>query len=261
MQRALNETDDGRRPRPASRRSSTRSRRSWTSSRQRSRRTSRTSTRSGRCCRPTRCARRRPSCRARMQKVQQTYLRHQQDLSAKEQEATAKIYERMNKIISKIAAAENFSMIVDKSAAGVRQAAPRPHQRSHPPLQRGRGGRRRGKRAGGARRRSRRRARHPRHRADPAAPVSVPARRPRRRDRRATSIVARKLVLAQRAALQRPLPRPPGDAGRAHHRGARPGGRAATPRTWSTSIPTSRSSTSWPSTRPASASRSCPATC
>jgi outer membrane protein len=53
---------------------------------------------------------------ARMQKVQQTYLRHQQDLSAKEQEATAKIYERMNKIISKIAATENFSMIVDKSA-------------------------------------------------------------------------------------------------------------------------------------------------
>lgn len=52
----------------------------------------------------------------RMQKVQQTYLRHQQDLSAKEQEATAKIYERMNKIISKIATAESFSMIVDKSA-------------------------------------------------------------------------------------------------------------------------------------------------
>jgi outer membrane protein len=52
----------------------------------------------------------------RMQKVQQTYLRHQQDLSGKEQEATAKIYERMNKIITKIATAENFSMIVDKSA-------------------------------------------------------------------------------------------------------------------------------------------------
>ncbi len=52
----------------------------------------------------------------RMQKVQQTYLRHQQDLSAKEQEATAKIYERMNKIIQKIATAENFAMIVDKSA-------------------------------------------------------------------------------------------------------------------------------------------------
>ena len=53
---------------------------------------------------------------SRMQKVQQTYLRHQQDLSAKEQEATAKIYERMNKIIAKIAASENFSMIADKSA-------------------------------------------------------------------------------------------------------------------------------------------------
>ena len=52
----------------------------------------------------------------RMQKVQQTYLRHQQDLSGKEQEATAKIYERMNKIIQKIATTENFSMIVDKSA-------------------------------------------------------------------------------------------------------------------------------------------------
>jgi outer membrane protein len=52
----------------------------------------------------------------RMQKVQQTYLRHQQDLQAKEQEATAKIFERMNKIIAKIAASENFAMIMDKSA-------------------------------------------------------------------------------------------------------------------------------------------------
>src|SRR5215471_8284798 len=51
---------------------------------------------------------------SRMQKVQQTYLRHQQDLSAKEQEATAKIFERMNRIIAKIAAAENFSMIFDR---------------------------------------------------------------------------------------------------------------------------------------------------
>ena len=51
----------------------------------------------------------------RMQKVQQTYLRHQQDLSAKEQEATAKIFERMNRIIAKIATAENFSMIFDRT--------------------------------------------------------------------------------------------------------------------------------------------------
>jgi outer membrane protein len=52
----------------------------------------------------------------RMQKVQQTYLRHQQDLTGKEQEATAKIFERMNKIIQKIASAENFSMVLDKGA-------------------------------------------------------------------------------------------------------------------------------------------------
>src|SRR5215471_15580506 len=35
----------------------------------------------------------------RMQKVQQTYMRHQQDLSTKEQAATGKIFERMNRII------------------------------------------------------------------------------------------------------------------------------------------------------------------
>ena len=58
----------------------------------------------------------------RMQKVQQTYLRHQQDLSAKEQEATAKIFERMNRIIAKMATAENFSMIFDR--AGVVFAKP-----------------------------------------------------------------------------------------------------------------------------------------
>jgi outer membrane protein len=54
--------------------------------------------------------------RAKLEKVQQTYMRHQQDLSAKEQKETQKIFERMTKIISEIAAAENFSMIVDKSA-------------------------------------------------------------------------------------------------------------------------------------------------
>ena len=54
--------------------------------------------------------------RARLEKVQQTYVRHQQDLSGKEQKETQKIFERMTKIIGEIAAAENFSMIVDKSA-------------------------------------------------------------------------------------------------------------------------------------------------
>jgi len=54
--------------------------------------------------------------RTRLEKVQQMYMRHQQDLTKKEQEATQKIFERMTKIIQEIAAAENFSMIVDKSA-------------------------------------------------------------------------------------------------------------------------------------------------
>jgi outer membrane protein len=51
-----------------------------------------------------------------LQKVQQTYMRHQQDLTGKEQKETGKIFERMTRIVQKIAAAENLSLIVDKSA-------------------------------------------------------------------------------------------------------------------------------------------------
>jgi outer membrane protein len=54
--------------------------------------------------------------RGRLEKVQQTYMRLQKDLSEKEQKETAKIFERMQKILGEIAAAENFSMIVDKTA-------------------------------------------------------------------------------------------------------------------------------------------------
>jgi outer membrane protein len=61
---------------------------------------------------------------ARAQKVQETYLRHQQDLQAKEQEAMGKIVDRMNKIIGKIALAENFTMIMDKTAGGLIFAKP-----------------------------------------------------------------------------------------------------------------------------------------
>lgn len=52
----------------------------------------------------------------RLQKIQATYLRHQQDLSNKEQEALAKISDRMTRIINKMAASENFTMIIDKPA-------------------------------------------------------------------------------------------------------------------------------------------------
>jgi outer membrane protein len=60
----------------------------------------------------------------RMQKVQQTYLRHQQDLQAKQEAAMSKIVERMNKIIGKIALAENFTMILDKTQGGIVFAKP-----------------------------------------------------------------------------------------------------------------------------------------
>jgi outer membrane protein len=61
---------------------------------------------------------------SRLQKVQQTYVRHQQDLQTKEQEATAKIFERMNRIIGKIAVSENFTMILDKTQSAVIYAKP-----------------------------------------------------------------------------------------------------------------------------------------
>jgi outer membrane protein len=59
-----------------------------------------------------------------MQKVQQTYMRHQQDLSTKEQEATGKIFERMQRIIGKISISENFSMVFDRTQAGLVFAKP-----------------------------------------------------------------------------------------------------------------------------------------
>ncbi len=59
----------------------------------------------------------------RVGKVQQTYMRHQQDLAAKEEEATQPIVERLQRIIGKIATAENFTMVLDKSA-GVVYAKP-----------------------------------------------------------------------------------------------------------------------------------------
>ena len=55
----------------------------------------------------------------RVGKVQQTHMRHQQDLAGKEEEATAPIVERLQRIIAKIAAAENFTMVLDKSAGVV----------------------------------------------------------------------------------------------------------------------------------------------
>jgi outer membrane protein len=55
----------------------------------------------------------------RVGKVQQTYMRHQQDLASKEEQATAPIVDRLTRIIGKIAAAENFTIVLDKSAGVV----------------------------------------------------------------------------------------------------------------------------------------------
>jgi outer membrane protein len=60
----------------------------------------------------------------RMQKVQQTYLRHQQDLQAKQDQVMGKIVERMNRILIKIALTENFTMIFDKTPGGLVFAKP-----------------------------------------------------------------------------------------------------------------------------------------
>jgi outer membrane protein len=58
------------------------------------------------------------------EKVQQSYLRHQKDLQEKEGEVTQKIFERMNRIIGKIAQTENFTMIFDRTQAGLIFAKP-----------------------------------------------------------------------------------------------------------------------------------------
>ena len=55
----------------------------------------------------------------RVNKVQQTYMRHQQDLATKEEQATAPIVDRLQRIIAKIAVAENFTMVLDKSSGVV----------------------------------------------------------------------------------------------------------------------------------------------
>jgi outer membrane protein len=61
---------------------------------------------------------------AKLEKIRQTYLRHQQDLQGKEQEATGKIFERMQRIIGKIATTESFTMIFDRTQAGLVFAKP-----------------------------------------------------------------------------------------------------------------------------------------
>lgn len=55
----------------------------------------------------------------KLEKVQQSYMRHQQELQGKQNEAMSKIVDRMQRIIGKIAAGENFTMIFEKNGAGL----------------------------------------------------------------------------------------------------------------------------------------------
>jgi outer membrane protein len=55
----------------------------------------------------------------KFEKVQQSYMRHQKDLQEKEGEVTQKIFERMQRIILRIASSENFTMVLDKNQAGI----------------------------------------------------------------------------------------------------------------------------------------------
>ena len=206
-----------------------------------SRRTSRTSTRSGRCCRPTRSARRRPSCRRACRRCSRPTCATSRTCRPRSRRRRRKIFERMTKIIAKIAAAENFSMILDKSAL----VFAKPHlDLTNELIRRYNGGE-----GADGRPARRRRPRPASPRSRRAAVLDIraierilPHRYPfllvdRVDEIGDERIVARKLVIAQRAVLRRPLPRPPGDARRADHRGAGAGGRAARRARWSSFNP------------------------
>ncbi len=54
-----------------------------------------------------------------MKEVQETYMRHQKDLGEQEQKATGVILERMQRIISEIAVSEDLAIVLDKNQAGI----------------------------------------------------------------------------------------------------------------------------------------------
>lgn len=116
MQRALNETEDGRKAKAALKKVFDQKQKELDEQQQQLKKDAEDLEKKRTLLPADKVREKEGELQSRAQKVQQTYLRHQQDLSAKEQEATAKIFERMQKIIAKIAASENFSMILDKSA-------------------------------------------------------------------------------------------------------------------------------------------------
>lgn len=62
--------------------------------------------------------------RGHLEKVQAAYMRHQQDLAGKEQQALGPVIQRIQRVIAKIASAENLTMVFDQQQAGLLWAKP-----------------------------------------------------------------------------------------------------------------------------------------
>ncbi|HXT99703.1 MAG TPA: OmpH family outer membrane protein [Polyangia bacterium] len=116
MQRALNETDDGRKAKDKLKKDFEQKQKELDEQQNQLKKEIEDLDKKRSLLSPDKVREKEAELRTKLEKVQQTYMRHQQDLSGKEQKETAKIFERMTKIIGEIAAAENFAMIVDKSA-------------------------------------------------------------------------------------------------------------------------------------------------
>jgi outer membrane protein len=116
MQRALNETDDGRKAKEKLKKEFDQKQKELDEQQNQLKKEIEDLDKKRSLLTPDKIRDKETELRTKLEKVQQTYMRHQKDLSEKEQKETAKIFERMQKIIGEIAAAENFSMIVDKTA-------------------------------------------------------------------------------------------------------------------------------------------------
>ena len=116
MQRALNETDDGRKAKEKLKKEFDQKQKELDEQQTQLKKEIEDLDKKRSLLTPDKIRDKEAELRSKLEKVQQTYMRHQKDLSEKEQKETAKIFERMTKIIGEIAAAENFSAIVDKSA-------------------------------------------------------------------------------------------------------------------------------------------------
>jgi outer membrane protein len=116
MQRALNETEDGRKAKAQLKKEFDQKQKELDEQQEELKKAIEDLDKKRTLLPPDKVREKETELQGRMQKVQQTYMRHQQDLQTKEQAATGKIFERMNRIIAKIATAENISMVFDRAA-------------------------------------------------------------------------------------------------------------------------------------------------